>query len=368
VSGGDDTVHVVLPGGVDDPARPSGGNRYGRRVCTGLAHIGWAVCEHVAPGTWPRPGPADLAGLAAALAAIPDGALLLVDGLIAAAAPAVLVPEGDRLRLVVLAHMPLGDVEVPAAAEETVLTHARGVVTVSAWTRDRLLGRYALDPARVTVAHPGVDPGPDRLPPAPGARGGGRLLCVGVLAPHKGQDVLVAALAGLPQPGWRCTVVGSPDREPGFAARLRRQATTAGLGDRIAFRGPCRHEDLAAVYAAADLLVAPSRVESYGMVVTEALAAGLPAVATAVGGLPEALGTTPGGLPGLLVPPDDPAALRAALAAWLRDAGLRERLRRAARHRRAELPGWETTARRLAAALTAARAEPALSRPRAWWS
>ena len=74
------------------------------------------------------------------------------------------------------------------------------------------------------------------------------------------------------------------------------------------------------------------------MVVTEALARGLPVVAAEVGGVPEALGHgADGDRPGLLVPPDDPAALAAALRAWLGDAELRARLRRAARERRASL-------------------------------
>ena len=93
-------------------------------------------------------------------------------------------------------------------------------------------------------------------------------------------------------------------------------------------------------YADADLLVVPSRAETYGMVVAEALAAGVPVVATSVGGIPEALGRTPAGVPGLLVPPDDSAALAAALARWLTDAGLRRRLRGAALSRREGLPDW----------------------------
>jgi glycosyltransferase involved in cell wall biosynthesis len=75
-----------------------------------------------------------------------------------------------------------------------------------------------------------------------------------------------------------------------------------------------------------------------------ALARGLPVVAADVGGVPEALGHgVDGTRPGLLVPPDDPHALGAALSSWLRDAGLRTRLRRAARERREGLVGWSTT-------------------------
>ncbi len=84
------------------------------------------------------------------------------------------------------------------------------------------------------------------------------------------------------------------------------------------------------------------------MVVTEALARALPVIATRVGGVPEALGLAPDGTaPGMLIPPDDPAALAAALRRWLTDPALRDRLRAAARARRETLPTWTATARRL---------------------
>src|SRR5947208_7057981 len=94
-------VHLLVPEGVDDPARPSGGNTYDRRVREGLAALGWAVREQAVDGP---------AALALALRRIPDGAVVLLDGLIASPAPEALVPEAERLRQVVLVHMPLGDV------------------------------------------------------------------------------------------------------------------------------------------------------------------------------------------------------------------------------------------------------------------
>ena len=112
----------------------------------------------------------------------------------------------------------------------------------------------------------------------------------------------------------------------------------------MCFSGPQAEADLARSYAAADVLILPSRAETYGMVVAEALARGLPVVAAEVGGVPEALGHGADGTrPGLLVPPGDAVALRDAIRSWLEDAGLRRRLRVAARERRASLADWSTT-------------------------
>ena len=321
-------VHVVLPDGVDDPRSPSGGNTYDRRLCAGLATLGWTVREHPVRGRWPVPAADERTGLALVLARLPDGATVLLDGLVASAVPAELDAERDRLRLVVLLHMPLG-----TPAERTALTCARAIVVPSRWAKTHLRG---VGP--VTVAAPGVDP----APPAAGSAAGDRLLCVGAVTPVKGQDRLVAALATLPDLAWRCLCVGPLDRDPDFVAGLTRH-------DRVRYAGPLVGSRLAAAYADADLLVLPSRAETYGMVVTEALARGIPVLATAVGGVAEALGRAPdGSLPGLLVEPD---GLGTALRCWLTDPGLRAQLRASARARRDTLGSWAITARRVATVL-----------------
>jgi hypothetical protein len=150
-------VHVVVPAGIDDPARVSGGNRYDRKVCDGLRDGGWTVAELPAPGSWPRPDAAALDGLARSLDALPAGALVVVDGLIASAARTVLVPRSGRLCLVVLVHMVFGGNAVAERDERAVLAAARAVVTTSAWTRRHLLDRYPLEPGRVHVARPGTE-------------------------------------------------------------------------------------------------------------------------------------------------------------------------------------------------------------------
>ncbi len=343
-------LHVVVPEGIDDPSRPSGGNAYDRRICLGLAAIGWSVHEYALPGTWPRADAVARATLAGVIRGAPDGALVLLDGLIASAVPEVLVPEAGRLRLVVLVHMPLGDavrgseVADVRAREHAVLSSAAAIVTTSAWTRRWLLERYALRPSQIQVAEPGVDP----ADLAPGTAAGGELLCVAAVIPNKGHDVLLEALAAVTDLPWRCVCVGTLTRDPGFVDRLGSQARKHGIGDRVCFNGTCTGADLDVSYAEADALLLASRAETYGMVVTEALARGLPVVATTVGGVPEALGrATDGSRPGLLVPPGDSTAFADALRRWLGDSDLRQRLRRAARERRVTLSGWSDTSVRI---------------------
>ena len=339
-------VHFVVPDGIDDPARPSGGNAYDRHLRRGLTSVGWSVHEHAVPGRWPRPDAASFAALERAVQGIPDDAVVLLDGLVASTAPEVLVPHARRLRLVVLVHMPLGNRPAGDGAgdarmrEHAVLSAAAAIVTTSAWSRRRLLELYELRADRVHVAEPAVD----AADLATGTAAGEALLCVAAVTFDKGHDVLLGALATVTDLPWRCACVGSLERDPAFVQALRRRSVEAGLGDRVCFSGPRAGADLDRTYAAADVMVLASRAEAYGMVVVEALARGLPVIATDVGGLTEALGHgTAGVRPGLLVPPDDPSALGTALRAWLGDAELRRRLRRAARERRESLSGWPVT-------------------------
>jgi len=342
-------LHVVLPDTVDRADRPSGGNTYDRRVCDGLRALGWSVHEHAMPGTWPSPDAVAASSLAGVVRAIPDGSVVLVDGLIASCAAELLVPQARRLRLVVLVHMPLGlwtERTVETAREERrVLSAASDVVTTSVWTRSRLVELYGLDATRLHVAQPGVDPA--RL--AAGTPSGGELLCVAAVTPSKGYDLMVEALARVAGLPWSCVCAGALTLDPPFVEALRRRLHHLGLVDRVRLVGSLSRREVARAYAAADVLVLASRAETYGMVVTEALARGLPVVATSVGGLPEALGTgRDGSRPGLLVPAGgDPEPLAGALRAWLTDAALRERLRALARERRRQLTGWEVTAQKL---------------------
>ncbi|MEU8972286.1 glycosyltransferase family 4 protein [Streptomyces monashensis] len=351
------TVHFVMPAGVDDPAAPSGGNAYDRRLCLDLPGFGWQVTRHIAAaGGWPRPDRAARETLARTLRELPDDATVLLDGLVACGVPEIVTPQAERLRLAVLVHLPLGDetgLDPRAAAdldsrERAVLRAVPAVVATSDWAVRRLVSHHGLAPDRVHVAPPGAD----IAPLAPGTDGVSRLLCVAAVTPRKGQHRLVEALAAVRDLPWTCECVGGLVHDPAYVAQLRELIARHGLTDRLRLTGPRSGAGLDAAYAAADLMVLTSYAETYGMAVTEALARGIPVLATDVGGVPEAVGRAPdGGVPGILVPPEDPGALAAELRGWFGEPDVRRRLKAAARARRAALDGWAATARSLAAVL-----------------
>jgi len=132
---------------------------------------------------------------------------------------------------------------------------------------------------------------------------------VGRLIPVKGADVFLRALAELKDVPWSASVVGDgPERR-----RLERLATALGLSDRVAFHGLLN--DAARLFSAFDLFVLSSRSEGTPMVLFEAMAAGVPVIATAVGGVPDVVS----GREALLVPRQDPHALAQAIRTAFRD-------------------------------------------------
>ncbi|MFE3031149.1 glycosyltransferase family 4 protein [Streptomyces canus] len=357
------TVHFVMPGGVDDPTAPSGGNAYDRRVCLDLPGFGWQVERHAVAGSWPRPGAQARTELARTLRDLPDGTVVLIDGLVACGVPEIVVPEAERLSIAVLVHLPLGDETglepglalALDAKEREVLRAVPAVIATSDWAVRRLVSHHGLAPDRVHVATPGAD----IAPLASGTDGLSRLLCVAAVTPRKGQHRLIEALAGAQDLPWSCVCVGGITQDPEYVAHLRMLIKRYGLQDRLHLAGPKAGAELDASYAAADLMVLTSYAETYGMAVTEALARGIPVLATDVGGVAEAVGRAPdGGVPGILVPPEDPAALAAELRGWFGEADVRRRLKAAARGRRAALDGWATTARSLAGVLGRLPSEP----------
>lgn len=342
-------IHFLLPGSL---ARQTGGTYYDKRVVEGLRAAGRNVTVHQLPTRFPFPEPDDLAEADTVLSGLPDGSLTVVDGLAFGALPDVAAKHADRLRLVALVHHPLArETGLEPAAEEVLqesewaaLQSARRIVVTSPATREQLVADYGVTPDRISVVPPGTDP----APLADGSAGPElHLLCVGALIPRKGHDVLLEALAPLADRPWRLTLAGPDDHRPATAAAVRALVDDLGLDERVTITGSLTPEELSAAYDAADVFVLASHYEGFGMVLTEALARGLPIVSTTGGAIPA---TVPEDA-ALLAPPGDVAALGDALAAVLADHDLRARLRDGARAARKTLPDWTVTARRFATAL-----------------
>ncbi len=342
-------IHFLAPG---DPAERTGGHIYNQRLLAELqAHHGQVRYQSL-PGDYPEPDDAARTAARDVLAGIADDAIVVIDGLALGGIPDEVEAEAERLRIVGLVHLPLAAefglarelLEARGRAEQRALMACRRIIANSEFTRDQLRAR-GFGANSIDVVVPGTDPAPLAAGTAPAAPL--HLLCVAALTPRKGQDLLVDALCGLIDLDWRCELVGSLERDPAFAADVRQRVEAAGLGDRITFAGELAGAELEAAWARADLAVLASRYEGFGMVLTEAVARGLPVVATAGGAVAEALPTGTG----VLAAPSDVTALRAALFEVMADPERRAALVAGAQAARPALPDWPTQAERFHAAL-----------------
>jgi glycosyltransferase involved in cell wall biosynthesis len=325
-------LRLVVPADVE---APTGGNTYDLALADALRRDGdeveMALCE-----------PSQLR----AVLDQPWAGHTLVDGLLACHQPRAIASAKPG----VLVHLPLA-LEAGLSpdrateldrVERQALRAATLVVATSHWSADYLNRHHGLP--EVAVAPPGTEPAPLSAGSDPPL-----LVQLAALLPNKDQLGVVAALNGLTDLSWRTRLAGPVDRDPAYADAVRVAVSAAGLTDRVEIPGAMARD---AAWAGADLALLPSRVETFGMVVTEALARGIPAVVSA-GGAAEALGVTAAGeRPGVVVPAGDTDALTRVLRRWLTNEAQREVLRSRALARRATLEGWETTAARVRQALT----------------
>ena len=343
-------LHFVVPGPLD---QLTGGYVYGGRIVAGLREFGWEVHVHSLRGRFPDPDAIARDELGAALASLPKGARVVIDGLAMGGLPAPIEAHGARLRILSLVHHPLAEETGLAAAdknrfsatERRALEPCAGVLVSSAFTARRLEA-YDVPADRIRVVVPGTEPARAAVGSLPGKQP--MLLSVASVTPRKGHDVLVAALARVRDLDWTCMCVGSLDRDRGFADSVRRNVAAAGLGDRIEFVGERAGDLLEQLYHGASVFVLASHYEGYGMALAEAIAHGLPVVSTTGGAIPF---TVPADA-GILVEPGDAEAFADALRILLTPGTTtRSDLAAAARRHAAELPNWKEAAEAFAVAV-----------------
>jgi len=224
--------------------------------------------------------------------------------------------------------------------ERIALRSARLIVTVSDFISsevERLVGSNE----RIALARPGSALLPDtECMPEESGDEPLRLLFVGNCTPLKGLDHLIEALSLLRDIHLRLDIVGDVSLEPRYYKRLARRAKALGVSERVTFHGAVSHEVLGHFYSRADIFTFPSLYEGYGIVLAEAMQAGLPIVATRIGPVNEIVRE---GENALLVPPADSAALAGAIRRLADEPGLRDNFGRRSRELAGSLPTWKQT-------------------------
>lgn len=328
----------AIPG---DKDRRTGGFIYEARVLHELNEIGCTTAHLQLSDSFPDPTTEDMAEALEALCAVPADQPIILDGLVFGA----IDPDGlakVRAPVIAMIHHPLGlETGLPEARstfllqnEAAALRHADHVVVPSPETARVLCRDFGANAQRITVAPPGFDrPVVDRQLSDPPL-----ILSVGLLAPRKGHDVLLDALGRLRTLSWQADIVGRVHNSD-YAAALYQQARVLEIGSRVAFSGELEGNALTARFNAASAFVLATRYEGYGMVLSEAMQYGLPIVSCRVGAVPTTLGKA-----GILVSPNDPAGLAAALQRVLQDTREAGRLSRLAVQQSYKLPQWRDTA------------------------
>ena len=352
---------LLVPG---DLETLTGGYIYDRRLVEELGRMGWNVKVHSLDSSFPQPTDTALDHARNVLAGIPNEWIVVIDSLALGGLSPLLEAESERLCLVALIHHPVametgldaGTARVLRESDRASLAWMRRVVVTSPWTSTRL-SEYGVDTGRIRVVPPGVDTPPDRQEQSiarsstrPNNEAGEtslNLLTVATVTPRKGHEVLFDALALLDDTPWHLYCAGSLTRDTDTVKRLRRQIDRLGLGRKISLLGEVDQAELERLYASCDLFVLASHLEGYGMVLTEAIAHGLPVVSTLAGAIPE---TVPANA-SVLVPAGDHRGLAEALAKLMAYPDARRRMASNAVAARDQLPTWSQTSKLFAAAI-----------------
>jgi glycosyltransferase involved in cell wall biosynthesis len=333
-------LHFVVPGPLE---QRTGGYLYDARMVAGLRARGWNVHVHNLAGRFPDADDDARRAMTETLTGLPDGALVMVDGLALGGLPEVVASHRDRLTILGLVHHPLADetgLDEGARtrftrSEGEALASCSGVLVTSGYTAHRLRD-FGVDASRVRAVLPGTEPAAPAGGPGPGQPPA--LLCVATVTRRKGHDVLLGALARIRDLPWSCVCAGGMDRDEAWTEEIRARLREFDLEDRVSFVGEHDAASLERLYAAASLFVLASHYEGYGMALAEALARGLPVVSTTGGAIPF---TVPEDA-GILVDPGDPEAFATALRAAL-DPARRSELATAALAAGRALPDWEAS-------------------------
>jgi glycosyltransferase involved in cell wall biosynthesis len=345
----------VYPG---DLNAPTGGYAYDRRIIAGLKSLGWEIQLIGLGEGYPFPNPAQVEQAKEQLQGFTPGVPMVIDGLALGALPEVAACVAEHHPLIALIHHPLAlefglseeQVELLKRSETEALRHASGVIANSPATARDLHRHYGVPIDRMNVVLPGTDRSVhqhERTQITNSKCDVVRLLSVGSIIPRKGFHDLLAALAPLDALPWTLSIAGDTTRNAGAFKQLLGDISRFGFEERVQVLGAVSDSELDILYTQADAFVLASLFEGYGMVYAEAMAYGLPIIATRGGAIPDTVPSEAG----LLVHPGDITALTLALKTVIEDAPYRARLSSGALRAAAQQPTWDQAAEQFALAL-----------------
>ncbi len=335
----DNPVYFAVPG---DLSNLTGGYGYDRELIKGLSQLGIPVELLSLSAEFPAPGTAALAETARIFANLPDGALVIIDGLAFGVMDTIAQQHSQRLTLIALCHHPLAfetgiseaQKKLLQASESYALNAARAIIVTSAATAQLLVKYFSVADEKIVLARPGTH----RQEFARSDNQTPQLLTVATLTKRKGHDVLIKALAQIKHLSWSARWIGSAAFDPEWATNLTQLIQSTGLENRIALLG--NRDDLTEEYQSADAFILPSHFEGYGMAFAEAISFGLPIIAARAGAVPDLVPPDAG----TLVAPADENALAVAISELLTNHNYRQQLQLGAERAALTLPTWEDCA------------------------
>ncbi|MEO9901817.1 MAG: glycosyltransferase family 4 protein [Nisaea sp.] len=334
------SVHFIVPGPLETL---TGGFIYDRYMVEGLKAAGRLGMVHELTGDFPRAAPYDVAAGAAVLSGLPDRVCCVIDGLALTALGQAVLQHAPRLDIVAMIHHPLADEtslsETEQAAffeaEKVVLKEVARIVVSSRRTAERLTD-FGVHPSSVYVVEPGIanwvrpgtslDDGPIRI------------LSVGTLTRRKGHDVALRALADCRDLDWRLDIVGDA-RDAAHASELTALVGELELDERVSFHGEVPEDELARMHATSGLFLSAAHHEGFGMALADAVAAGLPVLATHEGAASAVVCQA-----AHLVPAGEVSTLSEALRGLLQEPDARQKLAARSRAEAGGLSDWDSAA------------------------
>jgi len=336
-------ILFIIPGDIN---LPTGGYRYDKAILDCWQEAGISYDLISLEGNYPFPSDSEKAAALARVEALAgSGDIAVIDGLAGGVLPEFIASLSMHMPVVSLLHHPLcleNGLEYEAAkslevSEQKGLKSISHVITTSLETKYMVNTLFGVPLEEITPVVPGVNRDQLSIGSADACK---NLLCVGSMIERKGHRVLIEALYHLTHLNWHLDCVGAMDFDPKCADEVRSLISKYALHDRITLHGAVLDEALRDAYHSADLFVLPSLYEGYGMVYAEAIVRGLPVIGTSAGAIPDTVPETCG----ILVEPNNVAALTKAIDEMLKDPQVLADFKKGALDAGPSFPVWKESA------------------------